>query len=940
MLRMTVSTSAAAAKKYYTEGLTRTADYYLHGQGITGYWGGKTAEMLGLRGEVQKEDFYALLDNRHPETGKTLTARQKQDRRPGVDFTFNAPKGFSVLREWLREQRPAEAARLDEAFRTAVEDTLLYDVEPLIQTRVRRNGAWADRTTGNMPYAVFYDNRARPVDGIEDPHIHAHAYVPNVTWDPVEKRFKAIEYYDTRINGPYLEAAFHARLSALVRSMGYPIKRFEKWWDIDLPDALVEKFSRRKKLIEDKARKLGLIDEHGRVLDADAVAAIGAKTRTVKGESLPDAAWRDTLWKGLSPEELRALDTVASGGRPGGSGGQTGQLTPNAALEYGIEKAFARKSVVSDMELMEGALRRGFGGVLPEDLKALIPDGDNARLMTRTVEGRRLVTTPDVLAEEEKMLARARAGLDRYAPLNRQGYSYHNPDLNDGQNAAVRHVATCPDGIMMIEGGPGVGKTTAMKLAAEAIEQVITQGGRKVFTFAPTATASRDTLREYFPKAETVEHLLRNEVLHQRLRGQVIWIDEASMMGAKDMNRVFDLAQRLDCRLILSGDTKQHGPVARGDAMRLLKEKAGIRPAEVTEIMRQSGQYKDAVAAIRRGDVEHGFDLLDHLGWIREVPREVLYTLPAEDVVWYRRAGKNALLVEPTHLAGEQVTNLTRAALQKEGMLDAAERTFFGLRNLSWEAEKRDPAQYRPGLVVQFVQNARGIRNGERFQVIGVDQAGNVRARAQEGRGDRDLTLPLDHPERFHIYEPRRIGIAKGDMIQITQNGKTADGKSVSNGALDRVTDFTQDGDMVLASGKILGRDFMHFTHGYYVTSHKSQSKTVPVTITAMGADASPAVNAEQFLVTVSRSREKVIIYTDDKEALRRNIQRSSQRPSATELMAGEVTRHLKPVSVVEQLRDAAHRYRAYRAMLSAANDRAREVSREERLYGGPGMER
>src|SRR6185369_3938096 len=110
MLRITVSRSAAAAKEYYIKGLIRAAEYYLHGQGITGWWGGKTAGQLGLVGEVEKEDFFALLDNTypesHPQAGETLTVRQKADRRPGVDVTVNAPKGFSVMREWLLEHRP------------------------------------------------------------------------------------------------------------------------------------------------------------------------------------------------------------------------------------------------------------------------------------------------------------------------------------------------------------------------------------------------------------------------------------------------------------------------------------------------------------------------------------------------------------------------------------------------------------------------------------------------------------------------------------------------------------------------------------------------------------------------------------------------------------------------------------------------------------------
>ena len=48
MLRITTSHSAEAAKKYFDVSL-KTSDYYTRDIGT---WGGKGAEMLGLKGEV------------------------------------------------------------------------------------------------------------------------------------------------------------------------------------------------------------------------------------------------------------------------------------------------------------------------------------------------------------------------------------------------------------------------------------------------------------------------------------------------------------------------------------------------------------------------------------------------------------------------------------------------------------------------------------------------------------------------------------------------------------------------------------------------------------------------------------------------------------------------------------------------------------------------
>src|SRR5262249_19808957 len=151
-----------------------------------------------------------------------------------------------------------------------------------------------------------------------------------------------------------------------------------------------------------------------------------------------------------------------------------------------------------------------------------------------------------------------------------EAYRYRSKQLNPGQEAAVKHVLTSHDRVMAIRGLAGTGKTTLMK---QAVAEIEAQSGERVFTFAPSADASRGTLRkEGFKQAQAVAHLLENEVLQERLRGQVIWIDEAGLLSVPDMAKVFALAGRLDARVILSGDSGQHMAVNRGDSLRLLEQ--------------------------------------------------------------------------------------------------------------------------------------------------------------------------------------------------------------------------------------------------------------------------------------------------------------------------------------------------------------------------------
>jgi len=205
MLRVTASTSADGAKRYFGEGLSRS-DYYIDGQEVAGLWGGKGTERLGLSGQVDPQSYFALCDNRHPATGEQLTPRQKANRRVGYDWTFSAPKAVSVLYELSGDER------ILAAFQDSYRETLRA-AESEMKTRVRSGGKNEDRVTGNMAWAEFNHFTARPVNGQPSPHLHAHCFVFNTTYDSVEKRWKASQQGDLKRDADYWESAFQTRFA-------------------------------------------------------------------------------------------------------------------------------------------------------------------------------------------------------------------------------------------------------------------------------------------------------------------------------------------------------------------------------------------------------------------------------------------------------------------------------------------------------------------------------------------------------------------------------------------------------------------------------------------------------------------------------------------------------------------------------------------------------
>jgi ATP-dependent exoDNAse (exonuclease V) alpha subunit len=189
-------------------------------------------------------------------------------------------------------------------------------------------------------------------------------------------------------------------------------------------------------------------------------------------------------------------------------------------------------------------------------------------------------------------------------------------------------------------------------------------------------------------------------------------------------------------------------------------------------------------------------------------------------------------------------------------------------------------------MVIQFHQNVPGFRRGERVTVKTRDEHGV----SVERMNGETAFVPLNQSARFQIYESRKIALSAGDIIRITQNGFTLDKRRLNNGDLKQVKGFTKDGNIKLANGWVLTKDYGNLTHGYCLTSHSSQSKGVDCVFVAESSESFRAAGREQFYVSASRFKEALTIYTDDKYQLLEAVRKSSHRPSATDLVQKDIS--------------------------------------------------
>ncbi|WP_245843457.1 MobF family relaxase [Niastella vici] len=866
--------SAAHAEDYFNDALSQAGYYINDQQESPGQFQGKIADRLRITGPATKEVFHSLCWNINPVTGQTLTQRTTEDRTVYYDITALCPKSVSIAYAVYGHED------ILTAFQESVNETML-DIQDDAQTRVRKNGQNDNRQTGELLWSGFDHSTARPVDDDTnpDPHLHRHNTVFNVTWDEAEQVYKAGQFQFIKRDMPYYQARYHKKLADKLMALGYSIRKTATFFELDgIPQPVIDLFSKRNQEVNRIARE-------NNITDTAELDQLAAQTRAKKKKNISMAELQADWHRQIA--ELNLHNSDSSGNLKNViPQQQTITITPAQCIDHALSKCFERASVAHDRRILAAAYRYGLGhaGITLD----AITDAFNRdkRIIRRIQDGSKLMcTTHEVLAEEQRMVRLAMAGKGCCVPL----YSEAPPLTATGEHAAaITHVLTTTDRVSNVQGGAGTGKTTLMK---ELVRHIQGTGINPVMV-APTANASRGVMREEgFSDADTVARLLVDPDMQDALQDGALIVDEAGLLGVKEMAAVLQLATDRNARVLLFGDTRQHNSVIRGDALRILNTVAGIKAAEVNKIYRQRHEcYRKAVEDIAAGNIQSAFERLEEFNAITEIDTASLNAQLVSDYMAAITKGNTALVVSPTHQQGEAVTADLRKALRAAGTIGPEDINVTRYINLNYtEAEKADPCMYQPGLAVQFNQNLKGIARGSIWQV---NEASGNSVIMTEANG-ATLPLPLDKAHQFTVYRKITIPLAIGDTVTITRGSFDRNGKRLNNGQSLKVASIDDNGVIALvspASGAEyrIGVDFGHINHGYTTTSHAAQGKTVDEVFIAMPAVTFAAASLKQFYVSVSRARDMVRVYTECKEALLDHVSETGDRQSALELMGGD----------------------------------------------------
>jgi conjugative relaxase-like TrwC/TraI family protein len=272
-------------------------------------WAGKDAERLRLQGACRQADFELMCQGEDPRTGMRLMLRDCGSQRRICFFAqVSAPKDVSIACLVGGDRRIATW------WKEAVAETV-REIEAVAATRVRKAGACEDRVTGSMVAAVVMREASRALD----PQLHTHVAVMNLTFDPVEKRWKGLQPSGFFRHQVFLREVCYNAMARRVIEGAYRVEsvRGAGFRLAGISASQRETFSKRQRRILEREKEEGARSQ-------DALQAITAETRESRVR-MSVAALR-ARWTEEAGPELEAVRAMVANAVAGENGRPTRRL--------------------------------------------------------------------------------------------------------------------------------------------------------------------------------------------------------------------------------------------------------------------------------------------------------------------------------------------------------------------------------------------------------------------------------------------------------------------------------------------------------------------------------------------------------------------------------------------------------------------------------------
>ncbi|EAS1265475.1 conjugative transfer relaxase/helicase TraI [Salmonella enterica] len=661
---------------------------------------------------------------------------------------------------------------------------------------------------------------------------------------------------------------------------------------------------------------------------------------------------------------------------------KAGLHTPaQQAIHLALPVVESKNLAFSQVELLTeaksfAAVGTGFAD-LGREIDAQIKRGDLLHVDVAKGYGTDLLISRASYDAEKSILHHILEGKEAVTPLMERVPGELMETLTSGQRAATRMILETKDRFTVVQGYAGVGKTTQFRAVMSAVNLLPESERPRVVGLGPTHRAVGE-MRSAGVEAQTLASFLHDTQLQQRsgetpdFSNTLFLLDESSMVGNTDMARAYALIAAGGGRAVASGDTDQLQAIAPGQPFRLQQTRSAADVAIMKEIVRQTPELRDAVYSLINRDVNKALSGLENVKPV-QVPRLKGAWAPENSVTEFSRlqerelakaaqeaekkgeafpdvpvtlyeaivrdytgrtpdAREQTLIV--THLNADRRTlnSMIHDVREKAGelgeqqadipVLTTANIRDGELRRLStWEAHPGALA-----LVDNVYHRIAGISKEDGLITL-EDKAGNTRLISPREAAAEGVTL----------YNPETIRVGAGDRMRFTKSDRergyvansvwtvtavSGDSVTLSDGKQTRVVRPGQD------------RAEQHIDLAYAITAHGAQgaSETFAIALEGTEGGRKQMAGFESAYVALSRMKQHVQVYTDDRQGWVKAINSAEQKGTAHDVLEPKSEREMmnaeRLFSTARELRDvAAGRAVLRNAGLAQGDSRARFIA-------------
>ena len=390
-------------------------------------------------------------------------------------------------------------------------------------------------------------------------------------------------------------------------------------------------------------------------------------------------------------------------------------------------------------------------------------------------------------------------------------------ELDNLQKNAI--VAAAKNGVLVVTGGPGTGKTTTINSMIKYFEKK----GCDILLAAPTGRAAKRMTEATGYDAQTIHRMLelsgvlsedstgavfeRNE--QNPLEADVIIIDEMSMVDIFLMNNLLKAVSD-GTKLILVGDANQLPSVGPGNVLKDIIDSGKIEVVKLTKIFRQEEAGDIVVNAhkINKGEV---FEIGPS----------------SKEFPFIKRNDANAIINATVTLIREKLPKYTNSKVNDIQVLTPTRKGNLGVERLNEVLQ----SYLNPKSANKVEKELNGVifREGDKVMQI-----------------KNNYKTPWEIRGRYGIVADEGLGVFNGDM-----------------GIVDNINLFTSELTVKFEDEKYVTYSFKEadeLEHAYAVTVHKSQGSEYPAVVLPLLDGPRMLMNRNILYTAVTRAKKCICI--------------------------------------------------------------------------------